>query len=195
MLRLPPKGDRLFPGIAALIAAALGGACFFWLPPVAALATAALAFAMTLITLTDLQEFRIPDAVSFPAIAVGVLANTLVFHATDWQAGVAESAIGAGLAGSVFFLLRAAYSRFRGVEGLGLGDVKLAAAGGAWLGYEPLPMLVLVAAVAALAAVLLRALMTPGRRIDGSAAIPFGGFLAPAILLFWLWRLSGFSVV
>ena len=192
---LPPILDRLTLGLAALFAAALGLACISWLPPAAAVATAALAFAMSLITIADIRHFRVPDVVSFPAIALGVLANVVVFHGADWRAGLYESVIGAGLASGAFYLLRAVYYRFRGVEGLGLGDVKLAAVAGAWLGLEPLPMLVLVAAIAALAAVLMRAIMRPEVRIDRTFAIPFGSFLAPAILLFWLWRLAGFSLV
>lgn len=185
--------DRFSLGIAVLFAAGACLASLVWLPPVAALSTAILAFAMILITWTDLREFRIPDAVSFPAIAVGAVANTLVFHGADWHAGLAESAIGAGLGGGAFYLLRAAYYLFRGVEGLGLGDVKLAAVAGAWLGYEPLAMLVLVAAVAALAAVLIQNLYSTATHFDRGVAIPFGGFLAPAILIFWLWRLAEFS--
>ena len=194
-MRLPPVLDRLTLGLAVLFAVALGLTCLSWLPPAAAIATIALAFAMALITLADMRHFRVPDVVSLPAIAVGALDNVAVFHSADWRGGLYESVIGAGLASGAFYLLRAVYYRFRGVEGLGLGDVKLAAVAGAWLGLEPLPMLVLVAAIAALAAVLIRAIMTPGVRIDGSSAIPFGSFLAPAILLFWLWRLAGFSMV
>lgn len=194
-MRLPPVLDRLTLGLAVLFAVALGLTCLSWVPPAAAIATTALGFAMALITLADMRHFRVPDVVSLPAIAVGALANVAVFHSADWRGGLYESVIGAGLASGAFYLLRAAYYRFRGVEGLGLGDVKLAAVAGAWLGLEPLPMLVLVAAIAALAAVLMRAIMTPGVRIDRSSAIPFGSFLAPAILLFWLWRLAGFSMV
>jgi leader peptidase (prepilin peptidase)/N-methyltransferase len=192
---LPPTFDRSSLAVSGLFALLLGLASLPWLPLPAAAATAVLAFAMALITLSDLRHFRVPDVVSLPAIAVGVLANILVFHGGDWKAGLSESAIGAVLAGGSFFALRAAYYRFRGVEGLGLGDVKLAAVAGAWLGFEPLPMLVLAAAIAALAAVLLRAIIRPGLRIDGALPIPFGSFLAPAILFFWLWRLAGFSLV
>ena len=191
----PPALDRCSFAVSGLFALLLGLALLPWLPLPAAAATAILAFAMALITLSDLRYFRVPDVVSLPAIAVGGLANILVCHDGDWPAGLSESAAGAVLAGGSFYALRAAYYRFRGVEGLGLGDVKLAAVAGAWLGLEPLPMLVLAAAVAALAAVLLRAIFRPELPIDGASAIPFGSFLAPAILFFWLWRLAGFILV
>ncbi len=195
MERLPPVFDASSLWLSGLFAATIGLCCLIWLPLAAAAATAVLAFAMTLITFTDLKHFVVPDVVSLPAVAGGVVANIAVFHPASWQAGLIESAAGAGLAGGAFYLLRALYGRLRGVEGMGLGDVKLAAVAGAWLGYEPLPMLTLAAAVAALAAVLLRRLRDPGAAIDGGAAIAFGAFLAPATLLFWLWRMAGFILV
>src|SRR6185295_8965709 len=77
------------------------------------------------------------------------------------------------------------YRRWRGRDGLGLGDVKLAAVAGAWLGWVTITAVVELAALAALAAYLLAA----ARRrqpLKGSAFLPFGAFLAPAIWLGWL---------
>jgi leader peptidase (prepilin peptidase)/N-methyltransferase len=72
-------------------------------------------------------------------------------------------------------------------EGLGLGDVKLAAAGGAWTGWQDLPNVVLVAAVAALALALVRAAHRR-KRLAGTDRLPFGAFLAPAIWIVWALR-------
>ena len=77
----------------------------------------------------------------------------------------------------------------RGVEGLGLGDVKLAAVAGVWLDWADLPAAVELAAVAALATVLYR--RWRGEDLGMQARLPFGAFLAPAIWLCWLvaaWR-------
>jgi leader peptidase (prepilin peptidase)/N-methyltransferase len=66
-----------------------------------------------------------------------------------------------------------------------LGDVKLAAVAGAWLGWVTITAVVELAALAALGAYLL----TAGRRrqpLKGTAFLPFGAFLAPAIWLGWL---------
>ena len=114
-------------------------------------------------------------------------ANVVVFHADDWLFGVQESVLGAVLAGGSFYLLRAVWFRLRKVEGLGLGDVKLAAAAGAWLGPGLLAPACLAAALAGIAAVGVLALR-PGRRLAMADHIPFGSFMAPVILLFWAWR-------
>lgn len=158
------------------------------LPPAAALATGILALMMSLITLIDMKHYIIPDLLSLPAVPIGMLANAVVFHGGDWAAGVTESSLGAVLAGGSFYLLRAVWFRLRSVEGLGLGDVKLAAAAGAWLGPALLAPACLAATLAGLAAVLVM-LMLPGRRVALADHIPFGSFIAPVILLFWIWRL------
>lgn len=156
-------------------------------PPMTAVATGVLALLMSLITLIDLKHFIIPNVLSFPAVPLGVLANILVFHPEDWSAGLTESLIGAVLAGGSFYLLRAAWLRLRGIDGLGMGDVKLAAVAGAWLGPSLLAPACLASALAGLGAVAIMALR-PGRKIALNDEIPFGSFIAPVILGFWIWR-------
>jgi leader peptidase (prepilin peptidase)/N-methyltransferase len=162
---------------------------FALLPPVAALATGVLALFMALITLIDVRHFIIPNLLSYPAVPLGIVANIAVFHPEDWTAGLQESLLGAVLAGGTFFLMRALWFRVRGIEGLGLGDVKLAAVAGAWLGPALLPTACFAAAMAGLAAAGIMSLV-PGRRLTMSDEIPFGSFIAPVILLFWIWRLN-----
>ena len=73
------------------------------------------------------------------------------------------------------------YARLRGREGLGLGDVKLAAAIGAWLPLDAIPLCFALAANAALALVLFAPLR--GRPLEATARLPFGAFLCPALWL------------
>jgi leader peptidase (prepilin peptidase) / N-methyltransferase len=133
-----------------------------------------LVFPMALITLIDHRHFIIPDVLSLPSIVIGLavasLDKTPLDHATA-----------AVIAASVFWILRFLYQHWRGIEGLGLGDVKLAAAAGAWLGLDALPITCLLATCAALVAVLLR-----GGDTGPRTAIPFGSFIAPSICLMWL---------
>lgn len=157
------------------------------LTPVAAFATGVLALLMSLITLTDFRHFIIPDVLSLPAVLLGIIANTAVFHGDDWFAGLNESVLGAILAAGTFYLLRAMWFRMRGIEGLGLGDVKLAAVAGAWLGPGLLAPACLASALSGLLAALVMALL-PGRRVAMSDEIPFGSFIAPVVLVFWCWR-------
>jgi leader peptidase (prepilin peptidase) / N-methyltransferase len=83
-----------------------------------------------------------------------------------------------------FFAFRAGYRALRGVEGMGLGDVKLAAAAGMWLDWASLPIAVEIAALSALAAALCARLRGDG--FDPRARLPFGAFFAPAIWVCWL---------
>ena len=184
-----PLLSRAAIAAALLLAAVVTIAGFRLLPPAAAVATGVLTLLMALITLTDLRHFIIPNALSYPAVPLGIAANIAVFHADDWMAGLTESLLGAVLAGGSFFLLRAIWFRLRGIEGLGLGDVKLAAVAGAWLGPALLPPACLAAALTGLAAVIVMA-MLPGRKVELGDHIPFGSFIAPVILLFWIWRMS-----
>jgi leader peptidase (prepilin peptidase)/N-methyltransferase len=68
---------------------------------------------------------------------------------------------------------------------LGLGDAKLLAAAGAWLGWPALPGLVAAAAAGALAVALARAAL--GERLAAATRIAFGPYLALALWLFWLY--------
>src|SRR5262249_46200413 len=91
---------------------------------------------------------------------------------------------GAVLAGC-FFALRAVYSRLRGREGIGLGDVKLAGAAGVWLAWAAIPVAIEIPAVAALTVYVVRQL-AGGKMMSATARMPFGLFLAPAIWVGWV---------
>ncbi|MDR3468739.1 MAG: A24 family peptidase [Xanthobacteraceae bacterium] len=82
------------------------------------------------------------------------------------------------------WLFRASYFRVRGFHGLGLGDVKLTAAGVLWTGLGPVPAIILIAVVSALACVILQRLQ--GNRVTGRDAIAFGPHLALGIWLTWV---------
>ncbi len=84
-----------------------------------------------------------------------------------------------------FMAVREIYFRLRAREGLGLGDVKLLAAAGAWVAWESLPSLVVIATVTGLAVALIGRLF--GRAINLSDRVPFGAFLCFALWLAWGW--------
>jgi leader peptidase (prepilin peptidase)/N-methyltransferase len=144
---------------------------------------AALAVMMLAIAAIDLRAFIIPDELTAAAFALGLL-NAAAQIDGGWQGAGLAVLRAAVLAGS-FLAVRAAYSRLRGRIGIGLGDVKLAGAAGAWLEWTTMPIAVEIAALAALAVYLARQ-MGGGRPIRATARLPFGLFLAPAIWLCWL---------
>jgi leader peptidase (prepilin peptidase)/N-methyltransferase len=78
-----------------------------------------------------------------------------------------------------------AYRCWRGRDGIGLGDVKLAAVAGAWLSLVTIFAVIELAALAAIGAYLLASVRNR-RPLRGTAFLPFGVFLAPAIWIGWL---------
>jgi leader peptidase (prepilin peptidase)/N-methyltransferase len=157
-------------------------------PAFAAAAAGYLLFTMLLVVLIDSRRFIIPDVLSLPAIPAGLAAAVSVF-AGSVEEILLDHGVAAVAASGSLWAIRTAYRRLRGVEGLGLGDVKLAAAAGAWLGLGALPMTCLVASAAALAAVLLRRAIGKEPEAGMMTAVPFGSFMAPAIVVMWLVRL------
>jgi len=70
------------------------------------------------------------------------------------------------------------YRTIRGIEGLGLGDAKLLAAAGAWVGLAALPTVVLLAAAGALLITAISRRLSRPRDPTGSTPVPFGPYLA-----------------
>lgn len=121
----------------------------------------------------DLRRHILPDGLTLALLVTGLLVAFL----REPGAGavllrLAEAALVFGLIGS----LRALHARLRGRIGLGLGDVKFLAAATAWTGLAQVPLLILVASLAALA--VLAAASLAGRRIGATTRLPFGPFLA-----------------
>lgn len=151
-----------------------------------ALASLGLAAVMLRIATIDAEQFRIPDTLSLPAIPAGLLASGWVLHPDRTALIEASHLAGAALGGAVLWLLAWGYRRKRGFDGLGLGDVKLAAAAGAWVGAELLSIVLLLAALSALVWIVCRSALR-GEQISPSTRVPFGTFLAPSIWTTWFY--------
>ncbi|MEM9355194.1 MAG: A24 family peptidase [Pseudomonadota bacterium] len=135
------------------------------------------------IVVYDWRVFRIPDFLSLPAVPLGlVLSGSLLGGASSFVAGPWHAAAAIGAAAALY-LLRAWYDYARGIEAIGLGDVKLAAVAGAWVRPALLPYVFLVASLSALA---YGAAVHAWRRDVLERRIPFGVFLAPSIRGVWI---------
>ncbi len=158
--------------IAVWVAAVLDG----WL----VWASCVLGWALLALAAIDWRDLVLPDELTLPLIPAGIAVAYFIAPGLP-----AEHLIGAVAGFAVFVAVRWVYQRLRGREGLGLGDAKLLAAAGAWVGWVGLPSVVLTAATAALAVALARRLA--GRRVGLDQTVPFGSYLALATWIVWLY--------
>jgi leader peptidase (prepilin peptidase) / N-methyltransferase len=127
----------------------------------------------------DAETFRLPDILALPLILAGL--------AEAWfldRSAIFDRAQGAALAAISLTLLALLYKRLRKRSGLGMGDAKLLAAGGAWVGVAALPWVLIAGALSALAWALV--LRLRGQTLTATTRIPFGPFLAAGIWACWL---------
>ncbi|MBI3706779.1 MAG: prepilin peptidase [Proteobacteria bacterium] len=129
------------------------------------------------LSVIDVRHLVLPDPLVVTVAALG-LASAVVEPAAM---GLGDAAAGAALAGGLLWLLREGFRRLRGVVGLGLGDVKLAAAGGLWVGWQGIGEALLLASCLTLLVLGLRAVL--GQPIGRLTRIPFGPGLAAGVFL------------
>ena len=158
-------GGALVAGVAAMqfgVGAAAAGACL-------------LGWGLLAAGAIDLETRLLPDAITIPLLWSGLAFNLIGTFAPLW-----DCVIGA-MAGYV--ILWVVYQGFRlltGRDGMGYGDFKLLALLGAWLGWQALPAILLLASLAA--AIAGMTLLARGR-ISRDTPLPFGPYLAAAGLL------------
>jgi leader peptidase (prepilin peptidase)/N-methyltransferase len=145
---------------------------------------AGLALIMLAIAITDGRSVLIPDWLNATGLALG-FAHAAALEPDQMLSGVGSAALRAVGLALMFYLVRYGYARIRGRQGLGLGDVKLAAVAGAWLDYAVIPIAIELAVLAALSGYLVRQIALR-RPISATTRLPFGFFFAPAIWLGWL---------
>jgi leader peptidase (prepilin peptidase) / N-methyltransferase len=174
--------DDLHPNLAIL--AGGGGAVAvvsaLMLPWPAAAASTVLGVLMVAGAEVDARVFLLPDVVTWGAVGSGIIAAAALHPHEPWRA-IALAIVRAALTALALASLRWCYARLRAREGLGFGDVKLAAAVGAWLPLGTIPLCFSLAAGAALVAVLFA--QWRGQPIDKTTRVPFGAFLCPALWL------------
>jgi len=132
------------------------------------------AWAMIALFVIDLQHKLLPNVITLPGIAVGVLANALA--GPGWVASLIGAAVGAG----ILFAIAEVYYRVRHEEGLGMGDVKMLGMIGAFLGWK----LVLVTLVlSSFLGSIVGIGVLIAKKESLKYALPFGTFLAAGALV------------
>ncbi len=143
---------------------------------ISGLAWALFGWLLLTLAILDWRHFWLPDALTLPLAFLGF---TLGIWANDVQ--LVDRIIGAALGYGALLLLSISYRAIRKREGLGLGDAKLLGALGAWMGWQALPFILLIASVLGLIVMLLT-----GRATGRTARVPLGTFLALAALPGWM---------
>jgi leader peptidase (prepilin peptidase) / N-methyltransferase len=153
-----------------LVTAAVFAAAWWYFGPGPLLASR-LVFGCALIVLfaIDLEHHLLPNAITLPLIVVGFIFS--FFTEPGWL----SSLIGMIVGGGVLWMIAEAYYRIRHEEGLGMGDVKMLAMIGAFLGWQ-LTLLALM--LASLSGTLIGLGLIVTRRGGMKYALPFGTFLA-----------------
>jgi leader peptidase (prepilin peptidase)/N-methyltransferase len=172
----------------AALAALAGGvaiASFIAAPGVPGVFGAALGLLMLAIAVADARAYIIPNRLTLAAFLLG-LAAAAAKGFENMPENVAVAALRGIVLGLLFYALRDIYHRLRHRHGLGLGDVKLAAAAGAWLDWTVIPDVIEIAALTALI-VYLAGQYVLRRPLRGAAKLPFGLFFAPAIWICWFY--------
>jgi leader peptidase (prepilin peptidase) / N-methyltransferase len=161
-----PLIELLTAGVFVATVAVVG---LSWLLPIRLL----FGCAMVVLLVIDLQHQILPNEITVPGIAVGLVASLVA--PPGWR----EALLGAVAGGGLLWLVAWGYERWRGVEGLGFGDVKMLAMIGAFLGWK-LMLLTLVAA--SLLGSLTAATLLVARRAGWQSKLPLGTFLAIAAI-------------
>ncbi|MGH7926372.1 MAG: prepilin peptidase [Candidatus Binatia bacterium] len=138
-----------------------------------------LTWALIALAVIDLRTQLLPDAMTLPFVWLGLLMNVAGLF-TDLQSAV----LGAVFGYLSLWLVYQAFKLLTGREGMGHGDFKLLALLGAWMGWQMLPLIILLSSVTG-AVIGIALILMKGR--DKNIPIPFGPYLAIAGWIALLW--------
>ncbi|MBZ5698137.1 MAG: prepilin peptidase [Acidobacteriia bacterium] len=190
------KISAMYPAV-ELLTGLLFMACYFVFGlTLESLKWAIFAAMLVVLTITDLRERILPDAVNFFGLGVGLLFSfftkpldgSALWIANRWfdfpppqpVLSFVDAILGAVAGSGLLWVVAEGYFRLRGREGMGLGDVKMMAAVGAFLGLKRTLMTVLAASLlGSVIGIVLIAVSKKGRDYE----LPFGTFLGAGALL------------
>jgi leader peptidase (prepilin peptidase) / N-methyltransferase len=190
------KISPMYPAV-ELLTGLLFLACYFIFGlTVDALKWAIFAALLVVLAITDLRERILPDQVNFIGLGAGLLFSiftksldgTALWLANRWfdfpppamALSFADAVLGALAGSGLLWIVAEGYFRIRGREGMGLGDVKMMAAVGAFLGLKRTMMTVLLGSLlGSVIGIFLIAVSKKGRDYE----LPFGTFLGAGALL------------
>jgi leader peptidase (prepilin peptidase)/N-methyltransferase len=164
-----PIGVR-YPLVELATAAGFVGSVLRFGPTPAALAAALLFSLLLALAMIDFDHLLLPDKLTLPGLALG-LAAQLALPAGSLARGLSGALVGAG----ILLAVAGAWELAKGAEGMGLGDVKMLAMIGAFLGIGGVVVTLVVGTI--FGSLVGLALIAVGR-VDMGSKLPFGVFLA-----------------
>lgn len=173
-----PIGIR-YPAIELMSAALTGLVAWHFGFSTAAAAAILLTWALIALSFIDIDHQLLPDGIVLPFLWLGLLVNL-----NGTFASLSHAVIGAVAGYMSLWLVFHAFRLLTGKEGMGYGDFKLFALFGAWLGWQSLPLIILLSSFVG-AAVGLTLIVFRGR--DRAQPLPFGPYLAAAGWIALLW--------
>ncbi len=129
---------------------------------------------LLLLAIIDFRKMILPDILTLPLVGFGLLSGF-------FQDSLTSSIIGAIIGYTVLLVIEIIYKNLRKIDGIGRGDAKLLAAGGAWCGWYGLPFIILIASASGLA----HAFLLSRKYKKNNIKLPFGPHLALGIFIVW----------
>ena len=124
-------------------------------------------------SIIDIQLQIIPNRLTYPFLVLGwgqaFLAQSTIF------ADFSQSVLGSAVGGAVLWSISQLYRQVRAKEGIGLGDAKFLAMIGAWLGWEAVPFILIMASTSG---ILFATISILQKRMTWDTPLPFGPFLS-----------------
>ena len=139
-----------------------------------------LIIALVVITFIDLDFQIIPNTISIPGIVIGFIASFYL-----QEISVQDSLLGILVGGGLFFSIAYIFVTIRGIEGMGMGDVKLLAMLGAFLGLKGVMFIIFISSMLGMVTGIMVMIQT--RSYTFKQKIPFGPFLSIAAMIYIFW--------
>ncbi|MBT8473674.1 MAG: prepilin peptidase [Marinicaulis sp.] len=156
-------------------------------PTLSAFAVTVFFLLLIALAVIDWETGFLPDMLTVTLGGFGLMCAVLNLFVP-----LADALIGAVAGFGIFWIIGAAFQKLRGLDGLGLGDAKLLAALGAWLGWQALAPIVFFGSVAALVGYYIA--RARGAELSKQTEIPFGPALAAAGASVMIARGFGFTI-
>lgn len=142
-----------------------------------------LIIALIILSWIDFKTFLLPDYLTLPLLLLGLIGNGFAW--IEWTSPL-SSGLGAAIGWGSIYILNRTYRFIKGVDGIGMGDAKLLAALGAFLGWEALPYILIIASCSGLVGGFIWLKI---HQQDHTQAFPFGPFIALGGIITVLWTL------